>query len=119
MTGFDQNASDTERHIARVVVQRALRQGYTVSVRDGYDGDIVTVRSRKLNDILATLASTDSDILIIRNVDGELIGSVILIWGNDEDLISDCSDNDAIEDITRFPYTMPRSLPLSAYGRRY
>lgn len=87
-----------ERRTATRLVAAALAAGYTVSV---YDGEEYTVkRSRKSKEILEALASTESDVLVIRDSAGERVGDLCLIWGNDpsgEELIADHTDNDAME----------------------
>jgi hypothetical protein len=86
-----------ERGTATRLVRAALNAGLTVSV---YDGEEWTVgNSRRERAILAALASTGEDTLRFRR-NGENVGSVYLIWGNDptgEELISDHTDNDAMQ----------------------
>jgi hypothetical protein len=86
-----------ERGVATRLVRAALNAGYTVSV---YDGEEWTVgNSRRERAILAALASTGEDMLRFRR-NGENVGSVYLIWGNDPtggELISDHTDNDAMQ----------------------
>jgi hypothetical protein len=86
-----------ERGVATRLVRAALNAGLTVSV---YDGEEWTVgNSRRERAILAALASTGEDTLRFRR-DGENVGSVYLIWGNDPtggELISDHTDNDAMQ----------------------
>jgi len=86
-----------ERGVATRLVRAALNAGLTVSV---YDGEEWTVgNSRKERAILAALASTGEDTLRFRR-NGENVGSVYLIWGNEESgecLISDHTDNDAMQ----------------------
>jgi len=87
-----------ERGVATRLVRAAIHAGYTVSV---YDGEEYTVkRSRKERQILAALASTEEDTLLIRDSAGERIGALCLIWGNDpdgEELIADYTDKPEIE----------------------
>ena len=87
-----------ERGVATRLVAAALAAGYTVSV---YDGEEYTVkRSRKARQILAALASTEEDWLVIRNSAGDRLGSIRLIWDNDptgEELIADHTDKPEIE----------------------
>jgi hypothetical protein len=82
-----------EMTIARKLVRKALAAGYMVSV---YDGEEYAVkRSTKFTKIVEALASTSDDVLVLRTADGTKVGSVWLIWGNGEDLISDYTDNEA------------------------
>ena len=91
-----------ERGVATRLVRAALHAGYAVSV---YDGEEYTVkRSRRERQILAALATTGEDALVIRDATGERLGVLSLIWGNDpsgEELIADHSDNDAMEALYR------------------
>ncbi len=73
----------TQRHEqteARAIIQRAIAAGYTVSVNDGEE--YVIKRSRDCEAIMATLFSTDSDWLLIRNAAGEKIGVIWFVYGN-------------------------------------
>ena len=87
-------ATQHEARIARKIVKDALANGWTVSVNDGEEWTVK--RSADSRAILAALCSTDSDILRLRDEAGDRVGDIMLIWGNDEDLISDHSDNDAM-----------------------
>jgi hypothetical protein len=44
------------------------------------------------------MCSTDSDMLRLRDAAGEVIGNIWLVWGNDEDVISDHTDSEAMAD---------------------
>ena len=84
----------SEKLIAVKIVDDALAAGYTISV---YDGEAYPVkRSADADTILGAMASTEMDTLVFRK-DGERIGSVVLIYGNGHDLISDYTDNEAME----------------------
>lgn len=87
-------ATHHEARIARKIVRDALANGWTVSVNDGEDW--VVKRSTDSRAILAALCSTDSDTLLLRDAAGDCIGRIMLVWGNDEDVISDHSDNEAM-----------------------
>jgi hypothetical protein len=79
----------SERRICAAVVRRALAAGYFVSVSDG---ELVTLRkSRDEAAIFDAMATTDADNLNIHRADGVRLGSVVLIYGNGEDVISDYS----------------------------
>ena len=86
--------SQTEQRIAKALVRRALERGFLISVFDGEE----TVLSQSSNEleIFFSMNSTECDVLRFWQ-DGERIGFVTLIWGNDEDLISDYSDRPEIE----------------------
>lgn len=86
----------TEGRIARFLIDRALAQGFTVSVIDGsfsdYDAQCVVQQSRNRDEIIAALFSTDGDTLVIRYENGTRLGAVSLVYGNDGyDVISDYS----------------------------
>lgn len=79
----------TEKRIARQVVTRLLDNGYSISVWEGEDFAIL--KSNSIERIMKALASTDSDVLRAYDADDNPMGSVLLVWGNGEDLISDGS----------------------------
>jgi hypothetical protein len=87
--------NDTEKTIAKKLVELAIEQGYTVSVFDGEEYPVK--RSRNVEVIINALGSTDHDTLTIRKPEQLAkdvpVGSIVLIWGNDRDLISDYTDN--------------------------
>lgn len=80
---------------ARKVIRAALAAGYSVSVYDGEEWALK--RATTFNEINKAIASTDCDVLRFCNAAGEAVGSVTLIWGNEDDVISDWSDNAAME----------------------
>lgn len=84
--------STVENTIIERLVDRALSLGYAVSVMDGEAFPVK--RSTDKKTIIEAMASTDEDKLIFRNAEGGKIGSVWLIYGNGEDLISNHSDNE-------------------------
>lgn len=92
-----EHASPTETRIAKHLVIAALARNWTVSVNDGEE--IVISKSTKKAEIFEGMNSTDADILIFHDKDGKRIGWVQLIWGNDEDLISDASDDEDLDDL--------------------
>jgi hypothetical protein len=86
------NVKGIERRIARALVADFLARSpsHSISV---YDGEETTVtKSQSAQTVLRALATTDQDQL--RLYDGTAcLGFVLLIWGNDADLISDCSES--------------------------
>jgi len=86
-----------ERSICSKLVKKALAAGYAVSVYDG--GAWPLKRSLSYRAIMAAMFSTDSDVLRFRAGDGQSLGTVLLIYGNGEDVISDHSDNAAMRDL--------------------
>lgn len=102
-TDYIENTTATERGIVTRLLRAALANGYTVSV---YDGEEWTLRnSKRIVQIMAALATTGEDVLQFRDSEGFSIGKVWLIWGNDEDLISDHSDSDTISSLVRHAQT--------------
>lgn len=91
--------SDIEKRIARRVVTDALEAGYMVSVWEG--GDWAIKRSIDKAAILDAMFSTDSDLLVMRRLDGDLVGRVYLVWGNGCDVLTDWSDNEATNDLLK------------------
>lgn len=89
----------TEGRIARFLIDRALAQGFTVSIVNGSftdsDGELVVDKSRNRDEIVAALFSTDGDTIVIRYVNGIRLGAVSLVYGNDGyDVISDYASAD-------------------------
>jgi hypothetical protein len=87
--------NDTEKTIAKKLVEITIEQGYTISVFDGEE--YAVRRSRDAEVIMNALGSTDHDTLTIRKPEqlakDTPVGSILLIWGNHRDLISDYTDN--------------------------
>ena len=86
-----------EKTIASKLVKAILARGYEVSVYEGEDYAIK--RSVGYQKIMDALASTGEDTIIIHTVDDTRIGSIYLVWGNGEDLVSDNTDNETINGI--------------------
>lgn len=84
-----------EHRIAEQLIAAALAAGYTVSVNDDHEGqgEWTVKRSVDAATILAALGTTGGDLLRFRDADGAVIGTIVLIWGNDADLIHDFADN--------------------------
>ncbi|MEF2146662.1 MAG: hypothetical protein V3573_14545 [Desulfovibrionaceae bacterium] len=81
-----------ETQIATRVVNSLLDAGYTVGVNDGEE--ITVRRSTDRTEIMAALETTDEDyILAYDATTGRNISWVWLVWGNDEDLITDYTVN--------------------------
>lgn len=82
-----------EKEIASTLINSALLRGWSVSVcDDGLEsgGDWTVLRSTDFQTIFNALATTGSDLLVFRD-GGKNKGCVVLVWGNDEDLIHDHS----------------------------
>jgi hypothetical protein len=84
--------SPIELEIVGRLVDIALEKNYSISVYDGEEYCLKRERDKPV--ILAALCSTEMDTLVLRDVDhGQRIGSIMLIWGNDLEVIADHSDN--------------------------
>lgn len=81
-----EHASDTERRIVGKLVHDALMQGYPLSVWDGEE--MCLVESIDPDEVYKALASTDSDVIYVHSRSTNPPG-VVLIWGNECDVISD------------------------------
>jgi hypothetical protein len=92
--------SATERKIAKALVRRALKMGYSITVHDGEE--VVALKtSQDEKAIFAAMNSTDSDTLIFF-VGDRRVGHAWLVYGNEDYLISDWSDNAEIDAIVNF-----------------
>jgi hypothetical protein len=90
-------SNNLETRIAKSIVDAALSLGYAITVSDGEETAIRKSISR--SDILNVMNTTDSDTLGFSKGDSACFGMIWLVWGNDEDLISDASDHPDIEAI--------------------
>lgn len=95
-----------ERRIAARTIACALAQGWSVSVCDGVqgDGEWVVQRSTDPATICKAMASSDGDALRFRMAGDErgYIGTVYFVYGNGEDLWSDNSDVEIMNDVFAF-----------------
>ena len=99
VTDLERFATKDEVAVVKRLVRIILERGYMVSINDGEDwtGNLSTDRKG----ILSALGTTGEDIIRLYK-DGELAGSIWLVFGNAEDgseLISDHSDNEACHSI--------------------
>lgn len=89
-----------EKEIASNLIRSALARGWSVSVcDDGLEsgGDWTVLRSTDFKTIFDALETTGSDLLVFRD-GGKNKGAVVLVWGNDDDLIHDHSESLDIEE---------------------
>jgi hypothetical protein len=83
--------SPTEKKIVDMLVIRAIAEGYTIEVNDG--AEVALLPSQNCDAVLNAMFSTGIDILVLRRAGAAgIVGSVVLIHGNDEDIISDHTD---------------------------
>ena len=85
-----------ETQILNRLVKDILKAGYLVHVMDGEE--FVLRDSNSFVKIRKAMESTDEDYLFLKR-DGQNIGWVRLIYGNDNDVISDYTSVDEIEAI--------------------
>lgn len=90
--------SATERRIITRIIRKALKVGYSVSVYDGQAWALS--KSTDFEAITAEVHATDLTQLRFRLSGGAIVGSVILIHGNDEDVVHDMTDNEAMAFLT-------------------
>lgn len=80
----------SERRIARRLVIRLLKEGFDLSVFDGEE--TVVHKSEDANAVWDAMGSTDMDYIHVWKANKH-VGWILLIWGNDVDLISDNTTN--------------------------
>lgn len=89
---FPQYANKNDASVLSYIVFTALFEGWTVSVNDGEEWTLK--RSSDYEAITAALMSTDSDYLVLRDVDGTKVGGIVTIYGNNGECIHDYSESD-------------------------
>jgi hypothetical protein len=100
-TDFMRYTTPVERRIARALLDAIFAvPGRYVTVHDG-EGETGLITRRE--QVTEHLASTGQDSIVIYE-GGEKIGWVWLVWGNDEDVITDYSDNEATRAIVDATY---------------
>jgi hypothetical protein len=81
-----------EKEIATKIVDDALALNYTISVNACEEWTVKRSKNRK--EILDALMTTDDDTLVFRDMNGNKIGWVWLVYGNDGyDVVCDYTDN--------------------------
>lgn len=87
--------AEIEFRIIRGIVRRALAAGYSITVIDDAfgGGEAAVVRSYNSSTIIAALATTGSDLLVLLDGRGRRVGSIALVYNGDEDVVADHSDN--------------------------
>jgi hypothetical protein len=86
---------EIEKRIAGQVIADALAEGYTIDVNDG--GETTLRKSSSKRTILEAMFSTDHDILTLRTGVGGRVGSIMFVYGNGAEVISDYTDKPEIE----------------------
>jgi len=83
-----------EAEIITKIIEKALGLSYFISVNDGLNWALK--QSIDFEAITSEVAATDVTILRFRTSEREEIGNILLIHGNDEDVVSDCTDTPRI-----------------------
>jgi hypothetical protein len=79
--------TDQEKKIVRKAARAILLAGYDIGV---FDGEELTVpRTSNIETVMKALGTTEMDTLRVLEPAGDRVASVLLIWGNGEDVISD------------------------------
>jgi hypothetical protein len=87
-----------ERFVVKQIVGRALDKGYLLTVLDGEDVPIQN--SDDSEAVMAELGHCDEEWLQVANADGNRIGTIFLVYGNDPDeVVADCTDKPEILEI--------------------
>jgi hypothetical protein len=87
-----------ERQIIRALCAHCIKVGFMLSYNDGEEWAVKL--SRDLKAIMEHVGSTDEATITIRDNNGERIGGVSLVYGNDGyDVIADYTVNDQMEEI--------------------
>lgn len=83
-----------EQTIVRKVLKAVLAAGYSVRVHDGEELHPMTKVESEAWD---ALGNTDIDRLYVHDGD-KRVGSILFVWGNGEEIVSDSSWNEAYPD---------------------
>ncbi|WP_454287200.1 hypothetical protein [Rhizobium arsenicireducens] len=86
---FPNHMQADEQAIVGGIIRRALAGGHEISIHD--EEELVLSRSRDYEVITAEVAATDLTTLVISG-----LGSILLIHGNGQDVVSDCTDSPKI-----------------------
>jgi hypothetical protein len=90
--------NEIEKEIILTIIEDALHFGYDVTVYDG--GETVVERGKSKEDIFSAMFSTGSDTLIFNQGESQ-VGWIFLVYGNRECVVSDYSDNPAMNDLLK------------------
>lgn len=96
------NLSKIERRIVTRVIDRALVKGWRISVWDDYTGEGERVLDKSDNrlDVFKVLGSTGGDTLQVFERNGRCLATIVFVWGNGEDCLSDYTDNEVTDYLT-------------------
>lgn len=103
-----QQRQEIERQIVTQVIMTACELGHQVSIENGASDP--TKPTSLLGDLLPEIMQTDEEWLVISH-HGKPIGQVFMVYGNDGwDVISDYSDNDAMESLLQPAFALSDKL---------
>lgn len=91
--------SKGEQRAARHLIKAALELGYSISVNNG---DEWSPRFSAFHDVWDEIGETETDNLLFFNAEGNKVGWMLLVWGNDPDgseLITDHTSNTAMDNL--------------------
>ena len=101
---YPHHMRDAEKKIVDKIIRKALDAGLYISVEDGLEWALRV--SQDYEAITAEINATDVTMLRFRRqvleddkITRQLVGDVILIHGNDEDVIHDHSANEFMEEL--------------------
>lgn len=81
MPTSNENRLKLEMTIVRAYVKAILAAGHFVTVNDG--GEDTVIKSRKLNEIVKAMRTTDEDVLKLTNDAGHATGWLYFVYGNE------------------------------------
>ena len=103
MNTLPEYASTVERGIVSKLLDLCLVNGNKVSIYDGEEYAIKRSTNKKA--ILKEMAATGEDSVLVRDAENVILGKFYLIYGNDEDIISDYIANEYCDKIAAHFYT--------------
>lgn len=90
-----------EIKIVRITIAGILNHSDDIQIRVNDGEEYVTGWTRDQDAILAAMFSTDADILSFRTNDKSQRGSVVFIYGNGHDVISDYSTGEFTDQVLK------------------
>jgi hypothetical protein len=107
-----------EKRIAGRLVTELLKGGENkISVFDGEE--YCLVRNNDFETVMKHLMTTESDTIVVRTGQGVKLGSFYLIYGNEEDVISDHTDNEYCTKVFDVVLNDVRRAVIAEVNERY
>ena len=105
------DADTCQSLVVAKLVRTILDAGCNITVNDGEE--VAISRSTDYDAIIAAMFSTDSDTLIVRDPHAlkPRLGVILLVYGNGRDVISDNTDNEAINALVQAAAAYAEKLP--------